>query len=69
MAAFGFFLAVLFGCASVLFYTANDLRTGNAAWAHDVCAMAHSLCLHPEWMAIASGVAICGVIVVKLAAR
>jgi hypothetical protein len=66
MLNFGVFLTIALGAASALFFIAEELRS-RVGWANDVCAAALSLCLHPEWPAMAAAVVICAVVILKLA--
>jgi hypothetical protein len=63
----GVFLTIVLGAASVLFYTADELRGGRVGWANDVCDAALPLCQHPEWPATAAALLICVVGVAMLA--
>ncbi len=67
MASLGVFFAILLGCAATFFYTAAEHRGGMAAWANDACSMANTLCLHPEWPAIAAVVVLGVAVVLKVA--
>jgi hypothetical protein len=60
------FLTIVLGAASVLFYSANEMRA-TVGWANDLCDMALPLCLHPEWAAMAAAVMICAAVILKLA--
>jgi len=63
----GIFLTIVLGSASLLFYTAQELRGGTVYWANNVCDSAFTLCTHPEWLAMAAAVLICVVAILKLA--
>ncbi len=62
-----FFLAFLLGCVAAFFYTAAEQRGGMAGWANDACSMASTLCLHPQWPAIAALVVLGVAVVLKVA--
>ena len=61
------FFAVMSACAAAFFYTAQDARGGMAEWANETCSMANTLCLHPEWLAIAAVVLLGVAVVLKVA--
>ena len=67
MVNLSFFFAVVLGCAATLFYSAQESRGGMSSWADATCSMAHSLCLHSEWLAIAAVVLLGVAAVLKLA--
>jgi hypothetical protein len=50
----GSLLALACAAAAAFFYTAEEMRGGTVGWANDACTMAYSLCLHPQWPAIAA---------------
>ncbi len=60
-------LAIVFGCAALFFYTAAEQRGGMADWANEACSMANTLCLHPQWPAIAALVLVGVAAVLKVA--
>jgi hypothetical protein len=63
----GLFLALVLGVVAAVFYTAEELRGGTTRWANDLCGAAMTLCQHPQWPAIAAGVLVCLVVVLKVA--
>jgi hypothetical protein len=67
MVNLSFFLAVVFGCAATLFYSAQESRGGMSDWADATCSMANTLCHHSEWLAIAALVLLGVAAVLKLA--
>jgi hypothetical protein len=66
MVTLSVFLAILSGCAAAFFYTAQEERFGMAGWANDACSMANTLCLHPQWPAIAALVLLGVAVVLKV---
>jgi hypothetical protein len=63
---FGLLLALVLGVMSALFYAAEEWRGGTARWANEACAMAMTLCQHPQWPGIAAGVLVCLVVMLKV---
>ena len=63
----GTLLAIALGAVAAFFYTAQEMRGGTVGWANDACAMAYTLCLHPQWPAIAALALIGIVMVMRLA--
>ena len=50
----GTLVAIVLAAVAAFFYTAQEMRGGTVGWANDACAMAYSLCLHPQWPAVAA---------------
>ena len=64
---FGLFLALVLGGVSALFYAADEMRRSGERWANDACNVAWTLCQHPQWPAVAAGVLVCVVVILKMA--
>jgi len=60
------FLAVLFGAAGIVFYTASEMAIHGTAWAIDVCSVGRAFCDNPQITAIAEAALIGLWVVAKL---
>jgi hypothetical protein len=67
MVYFGTLVAIALGATAAFSYTALEMRGGTVGWANDACAMAYTLCLHPQWPAVAALAVIVVVVVMRLA--
>jgi hypothetical protein len=58
MTSFILFLAMLFGGASFLLFTADNMAGAGPGWASNMCSAAHLLCQNPQQLGIvAAGLA------------
>ena len=49
-------LLVIFAVATCTFYIAGGLYGQGSPWARDVCSLSRTLCDHPAWSLLATGV-------------